>query len=289
MGSRNRRQGKAARLNASQKYPLPVREHRLLVRNVLANDVIFFVLGGLLFSLAIGVSTGDWAGAFGRRAVSTFASRLSGFSWLAVAGQLAVVAALELGERSIRRHSKDSSRDDTLETRQGVNGELPRLGLGSLFLLMTVVGLAEELLFRVGVIDLARALFGLVANGPLTTTVAVVISAVVFAVVHGQYGRTWAQATVLLLGLLLGALYVHTGSYLIVAVAHTLYDFVSLLIERRRMTHEPDYFGGKAPDNVMSEIIDSRGDSQRAEGAEDLRKANLSSGTIVSERLGRGS
>lgn len=260
MRNRNRRQGKAARLNAAQKYPLPVRERRLLVQNVLANDVIFFVLGAILFSLAIGVSTGDWAGSFGGRAVSTFASRLSGFSWLAIAGPLAVVAVLELGERFIRRHSKDSSRDDTLETRQGINGELPRLGLGSLCLLMVVVGLAEELLFRVGVIDLIRALFGLVANGPLTTTVAVVISAVVFAVVHGQYGRSWTQATVLILGLLLGALYVHTGSYLTVAAAHTLYDFVNLLIERRRMTHEPDYFGGEAPDSVMSEIIDSHGE-----------------------------
>jgi membrane protease YdiL (CAAX protease family) len=65
---------------------------------------------------------------------------------------------------------------------------------------------------------------------------------------------------VLILGLLLGALYVHTSSYLTVAAAHTLYDIVNLLIERRRMTHEPDYFGGKAPDNVMSEIIDSRGE-----------------------------
>lgn len=67
-----------------------------------------------------------------------------------------------------------------------------------------------------------------------------------------------AQTTVLILGLLLGALYAHTGSYLTLAAAHTLYDFANLLIERRRMTHKPDYFDGKVPDSVMSEIIDSR-------------------------------
>lgn len=245
------------RLNAEQKYPLPARERRLLVQNLLANDLIFLVLGGLLFSLAIGVSTGDWAGAFGRRAVSALADKLTGFSWLAVAGPLAVAAALELGERFFRRHSKDSGRDDMLEIRQGMNGELPRLGLSTMLLLMITVGLAEELLFRVGVIDLTRALIGLVANGSMAAVAAVALSAVVFAVVHGQYGRAWAKATVLVLGLLLGALYVHTCSYLTVAAAHALYDLVELLIERRRMAREPDYFGGKAPDSVMSEIIDS--------------------------------
>lgn len=250
--------GKRPRLlNAEQKYPLPARERRLLVGNLLANDAIFLVLGGLLFSLAIGASTGDWAGAFGRRAVSTLAERLSGFCWLAVAGPLAVVAALELGERFFRRHSEDSDRDDTLAMRQGINGELPRLGLGTMLPLMIAVGLAEELLFRVGVIDLARALLGLVADAPLATAAAVVLSAVAFTVVHSRYGRTWAQATVLILGLLLGALYVHTGSYLAVAAAHAIYDLANLLIERRRMEREPDYFGGKAPDSVMSEIIDS--------------------------------
>jgi membrane protease YdiL (CAAX protease family) len=245
-------------LNAEQKYPLPARERRLLAQNLLANDLIFLVLGGLLFSLAIGVSTGDWAGAFGRRAVSTLAERLSGFSWLAVAGPLAVIAVLETGERIFRRHSEDFDHNDMLEIRQGINGELPRLGLGTMLLLMVVVGLAEELLFRVGIIDLARALFGLVWDGPVVTAAAVALSAVVFAVVHGQYGQTWAKATVLILGLLLGALYVHTGSYLTLAAAHALYDFANLLIERRRMTREPDYFGGKAPDSVMSEIVDSR-------------------------------
>lgn len=94
-------------MHAEQKYPLPARERRLLVQNLLANGLIFLVLGGLLSSLAVGVSTGDWPGAFGRRA---------------------------------------------------------------------------------------------------------------------------------------------------------LYDFANLLIERRRMTREPDYFGGKVPDNVMSEIVDSKGE-----------------------------
>jgi membrane protease YdiL (CAAX protease family) len=258
MGTRNHRNERPRRLNAEQKYPLPARERRLLVQNLLANDLIFLVLGGLLFSLAIGMSTGDWAGAFGRRAVSALADKLSGFSWLAVAGPLAVIAALETGERFFRRHSEDSSRDDMLEIRQGMNGELPRLGLGTMLLLMITVGLAEELLFRVGIIDLARALFGLVWDGPVATAAAVALSAVVFAIVHGQYGRTWAQVTVLILGLLLDALYAHTGSYLTVAAAHALYDFANLLIERRRMTHEPDYFGGKVPDSLMSEIINSR-------------------------------
>lgn len=154
-------------MNAEQKYPLPARERRLLVQNLLANDAVFFVIGGLLFSLAIGVSTGDWTGAFGRCAVSVLASKLMGFSWFAVAGPLAVVAVLEIGERIIRQHSEDSDREDMLEIRQGINGEQPHLELSTMLLMMIDVGLAEELLFRVGIIDLTRALLGLVANEQL--------------------------------------------------------------------------------------------------------------------------
>ena len=86
---------------------------------------------------------------------------------------------------------------------------------------------------------------------------AIVITSLVFASAHSQYGKMWEKAVVTVYALAFGLTYVVTGSLLTVTVAHALYDFGVELLERRKMLREDDYFGGsRAPDGVLGEQID---------------------------------
>ncbi|WP_139650647.1 hypothetical protein [Raoultibacter phocaeensis] len=44
--------------------------------------------------------------------------------------------------------------------------------------------------------------------------------------------------------------------FLAVAIAHAVYDFTELLIERRKMSHEPDYFHGSVPNRIILDAIE---------------------------------
>lgn len=99
----------------------------------------------------------------------------------------------------------------------------------TLVALAVLAGLGEELLFR-ALIQGALAEY-------LSLPLAVVLASVVFGLLHCLSPVYFLVAT--LLGVLLGAVYVWSGSLLLVIVWHTVYDLMALFCLRQY----PQWFG----------------------------------------------
>ena len=232
-------------------YPLPSDERRALVRVVLASDALLVAVGyvlAVILALFDGTCPGDvpgallwgWVECLKRALVPDFA-----MLWLT-----ATLLVLSWGSYLVLWRVSEGFRSCVYRIRQGMNGELPRLPLVQIAVLMALVGFAEEFAFRFGVLGVLAVLLGPVLPAWLAAALALVVSTALFTVMHSQYHDPWSLGTVCAVGLVLGAAYLLTGSLLAVWTAHSLYDFADTLMERHRMRSEPDYFRGRVPVSV---------------------------------------
>ena len=248
------------RVTVLEKYPLDPAEEQLLRDNLAASQALLLLLGVAGCVLVSGLSDGKWLAA------------LAGFGWARVIAEalvaLDVPQALLLGlgmaaafllvgtaMESWAMRSEEGRRG-VVEARRGVNGEMVRLSLPLLALLMCMAGFAEELLFRV--VALGGVLVGLSLVMPVAPAalLAVTFSSIVFWMAHVRYRDLYSTILVLLMAVALGLCYLFTASLTAVWVAHTAYDLADLVVERRRMATEEDYFGGAAPSRVMLDELD---------------------------------
>lgn len=243
--------------SASERYPLPHEEGLLLVKSILLSDVLMVVSGLVLADVTASLEHGTWAYALpglgwweGMRPALTLRGWPAMF--LVPMSLLAVFQGLHgpLWSRSKR------CRSQVREIRSGVNGELPRLSPALLLALFAVVGISEEFLFRYAILGFVTFVCSSVLSLPrlLSATLAILVSALVFAFAHVQYDNAYANAVVFAIGVLFACLYLATGSLVVVAVAHWLYDFGDTMAERGRMTRERDYFGADAPVDAMRRL-----------------------------------
>ncbi len=250
-------------MKPEEKYPLPEDERSLLVGEVLRTDGILLILGIILAIVYTGASSGDWywnlvycGWGFNLGQALTLGSHPLATIGFALAIPLASSAVALLVHKVLWPRS-ESYKADTYEIRAGVNGELPRLSLPHLAGLSLLVGFAEEFAFRYGLILVLTVFFGQFVVEPSPVVIAVAISAVLFTLIHAQYGKAWERLVVAAIALAFGCLFVWSGSLLAVAFSHALYDFLELLIERRRMMTDDAYFGeAGAPKRVMGDLYD---------------------------------
>lgn len=246
------------RRSAQSEFPLPDQERHLLIANVIGSDIILLIVGAILAIGATWARSGDisWTVA-GFGALSELVGSMRAMPEMIVA-PLALAAASEALDHLLRPRSA-AYRAEMRLIRHGVNGELPRLGVASLAALMVVVGFVEELVFRYGVLGIVLALLSRVAPSAAAAAVAVFASAALFALAHTRYRGLYSVSTVFVVGILLGAFYIQTGSLLACAVFHAIYDFCGLMLERWHMVHDDDYFDGDVPTDAIARMAEAKG------------------------------
>lgn len=243
---------------AREKFPLPQDEEdrliQVLVGSVLATTVAAIICTVILCCLRgedLGyAATNGWAAAW--------ADALAvGWPWsLAWAIVLAILmfAIDRAAEGLAWRTAK--GREEVLDIRRGLNGEIARLPLGKIAPLMFGVGCAEEAGFRFAIIGVVMAVAEPSLGFAGAAAVAVIASAAVFTLMHTQYRCLYANLEITILGLLQGTFYALTGMLATVALAHALYDFGVLALNAHRMAKDPDYFQGEAPVNAVKDEME---------------------------------
>ncbi len=264
-------------MKPEEKYPLSEAEHNLLLNELLGSGAVFILLGIVLSITYTGMRTGNWLAVFAHftwavdfsQAMTLGANPLTG-ALLALGLPALFILVNEVALDRLMWAKSASYRADTYEMRQGFSGELPRLGIRDMAITSAVAGFAEEFCFRYGAIGVLTAFFGALFDFRWSMAFAIVISSLVFASAHGQYGKAWEKAIITTYALAFGLTFVITGSLLVVAIAHALYDFGVELLERRKMMREDDYFGGKdVPDGVLGKQIKELRDLLRGKNKRD--------------------
>lgn len=244
------------RMKAEARYPLDEREIALLIDGVLKTDAILLGAGMVLAVLVAGLSTGDWT-----ETVVQFgwAARLSASfaPHPAMVALPAVFLGASLAVHGIAWPRSTRYRSIVVRIRQGVSGEVPRIPLARLAPVLVLAAFAEELFFRYGAYGLLATWFMTVAPAPVwAQAAALAISSFAFMLIHAQYEDAWTRASVFTLALALGVTFIATGSLLACTVAHALYNLGDVVIERRRMVAEDDYFQGKVPTRAMEALVE---------------------------------
>ena len=245
---------------ARERFPLPAEEEQQLTQIMLASillTTLAAIVGSVILEWLKGMdllqaATGGWAAGVAE------ALKVDWPASLAMGAALAVLmlAVNRLVETVAQRTEK--GRAAVIEMRQGISGEMPRLPLWKEAGLMIGVGCAEETAFRYALIGVFMAPGVEVLGFPGAAVLAVAASTLVFTLMHRQYRDPYATGTIVLLGVILGTAYVLAGALTAVIVAHTLYDFILMVKEARRMATDPDYFGvgSEAPVNAVQEEYD---------------------------------
>lgn len=256
-------------MSVREKYPLEKDEANTLVANLALTQALL-LLGGVAGAMVVsGLATGEWISAIFRfgwaRAIGQSVCALP--LWPTLGAGLGLAAAFLLfGELSERQALKSEGGEaSVIAARRGINGELPRLGLPLIVLLMCMSGCAEELLFRFALLGGLDLLFGLFMPAGLAAFCALVLSSFLFWMAHVRYRDFWSSALTLVLALVLGIAFLASGSVAVVALAHIAYDLVDVLAERWKMGRDPDYFRGPVPVRVLLDSIEA----QRASAEED--------------------
>ena len=245
--------------SARETWPLDPEEARFLTENLAATQAALVVAGLLGCAVVSGLSDGAWLSAFvGLGWAQVVARSLASCpAGLALASGLALAAAfLGLGALAERLSWRLDEGAAVKDARRGVNGELPRLALPVIVLLMAMTAVAEELVFRLALLGGLWVGLGMVMPTGLAGLGALVASTFVFWLAHVRYRDFWSSALVLALGLVLGLAFMVSGSLAVVAVAHGAYDLADVLVERRKMARDPDYFLGPAPDRVLLDLVE---------------------------------
>lgn len=247
-------------MKVSESYPLPDKERRLIVQNIVVGDGIMIVLGLLLGVVTTAFAHGTWSYALaGSGWWHDLAATLVPHPAMVVL-PVALLVAFQIADRLLWPRS-EGYRAQVLRIRQGMTGELPRMSPALLLALFALVGFSEELLFRYGICGFVLQVCKMALPIPEagSAAVAVIVSAAVFTLAHVQYKSTFGTAVVFCIGVLFGAVFLATGSYLAVAVAHWLYDFGDTMTERFRISRDPDYYAGEVPvDALGRELAASR-------------------------------
>lgn len=114
----------------------------------------------------------------------------------------------------------------------GIIRSLVRLNVGELILISVCAGVGEELLFRGWFFEFMRGLFPEDVAGVIPVVTALVVSSVLFGLVHPITKLYVVLATVI--GLYLGILMVGTGNLIIPITAHAVYDAVQMIRAKYR-------------------------------------------------------
>ena len=237
--------------NVAKTYPLPEEEKSALLKQVLVSDGVLAFFGIVFATAAMSVKTGDWTVSFFGSTWLPLTDAAYDPNWLMIILPLALALVFGIADVVMSKRFPEY-RQDVLDIRQGINGELPRLGPVRMVVLCAYAGATEEIAFRYGLLGFFIAVSQALVPGVLSLAAAILLQAGIFAFMHDQYGRVWELAIVLTVGIAFGIVYVITQNLLVVMVAHALYDFIDLLIERYRMMKEPDYFDGNVPNDLVS-------------------------------------
>ena len=238
-------------MNALEKYPLPQEECDRLLKTILLSALVWLGAGIVLAIIVTCIRTGGFlAGGNPMAWVNDIAATLFPH-WTMIALPLAALVLVE-GVQAWRMPRSPGFRESTIQIRQGITGEMPRMPVLPMFFLMLLTGFSEELVFRYGLIGLLALLLAFILPDGAAIVISVLLSTAIFTVVHTQYKGAWHMAAVFVLGLVMGVVFVLTGSLLSVAFAHGMYDFGILLAERANMVREDDYFDGKVPVDVLA-------------------------------------
>lgn len=244
-----------------EKYPLDADEESTLTANLAFSQAIMLVVGCLGVALIVAVSTGDWFNAFlglgWARAIATTLAALPVADTLGYAILLGLVMFALDWFAEQRALQTTLGRESVLEARRGINGELPRVNFLPTVLLLVAAGCAEELLFRYVIIYGCYTIFDLFMPTPglIGGFVALVLSSFVFWLAHVRYRDFVSTVLTLILAVLLGAVFMLTGSLAVVVIAHAGYDIAEVLHQRYHIKNDDDYFGGPAPKRVLLDEI----------------------------------
>lgn len=243
-------------------HPLDADEVRILAYNLLLTQALMIAAGIAGTIVVVGVTSGDWAGAtIGLGWAAEIGASLTAIPPAAALGIgiLAALALLGIGHAAERRAlATKEGRASVMASRQGIDGELPRLPLPALIALVALIGFGEELAFRFMLLGGVACVLGLALSPLISGVIALVVSSAAFWLAHVRYRDRMTTALTLVLAATLGAVFLATGSLLAVAVAHAVYDCLELIGSRRAMRRDPDYFGGPAPRHVMLDELEAR-------------------------------
>ncbi len=244
--------------NSPRRLPrLDAEEALALCFSLTLSQGLFLACGVVGAIVLAGLASGDWPAAVLGGWLQGIEASVRAFPTAVTVGAACALALIlfALSWNSEKRAlSSEEGRAAVMRSRQSINGEMPRVPLLALIVLMTLTGIAEELLFRYVIFGLAQQLTPLLP-GFVAAGIGLVISSVAFFLAHGGRPELATSGT-FLLGVAFGVAYLATGSLAIVALAHALYDLLVLLVRRRQMRRDPDYFGGPAPQRVVMDEPD---------------------------------
>ncbi len=218
-----------------------------------------FLACGVAGAIALaGLASGDWPAAVlggWLQGVEASVRALPTVVTIGAGCALALVLFALSWNSEKRALSSKEGRASVMRNRQSINGEMPRVPLLALVVLMTLTGIAEELLFRYVIFGLAQQLLTPLLPGFVAAGIGLVVSSVAFFLAHGGRPELATSGT-FLLGVAFGIAYLATGSLAVVALAHALYNLLVLMTRRRQMRRDPDYFGGPAPQRIVMDEPD---------------------------------
>ena len=187
----------------------------------------------------------------------------------AVALGVVIFLVVDLSEKCAAKN--EEMRQNIIESHQGLHGELPRLPILVLFIMMSFTGICEELLFRYVLIGLILQLLSGLIGTIAAAVIAVIVSTILFCFVHTGIQGTSSLLIWLSLGLVFGAIFVVTNNIAIVVIAHALYDILVLLALRIQMHRDPKtFFGGFIPTRFLI-------DAEIAKNADNSTETNSNS------------
>lgn len=236
--------------------PLDREEALILVFSSFVTQAVFLILALVGLIVLEVLSTGDCFYAivqFGWIASLTASIQTLPLYQTLIAGVVLGIVIFLLVDLSEKRAAKNKEmRENIIESHQGLHGEMPRLPLLVIFILMSFTGICEELLFRYVLIGFILQLLSGLIDTIVAVVIAVVVSTIVFCLAHTGVQGTSSLLIWTSLGLIFGITFITTNNIAIVVIAHALYDILVLLALRIQMHRDPKtFFGGFIPTRFL--------------------------------------
>ena len=255
--------------------PLDREEALILVFSSFVTQAVFLILALVGLIVLEVLSTGDCFYAivqFGWIASLTASIQTLPLYQTLIAGVVLGIVIFLLVDLSEKRAARNKEmRENIIESHQGLHGEMPRLPLLVIFILMSFTGICEELLFRYVLIGLILQLLSGLIGTIAAAVIAVVVSTIVFCLAHTGVQGTSSLLIWTSLGLIFGITFITTNNIAIVAIAHALYDILVLLALRIQMHRDPKaFFGGFIPTRFLI-------DAEIAKNADNSTETNSNS------------
>ena len=231
-------------------------EALLLVFSALITQAVFLILALVGSMVLEGLSTGDWFYAivqFGWIAsLADSIQALPPHQTLIAALALGVVVFLLVDLTEKRTAKNEEAQRCIIESHQGLHGELPRLPILVIVILMSITGICEELLFRYVLMGLILQLFSGLIGAIAAAVIAVIVSTTLFCFAHTGTQGNGSLLIWISLGLIFSVVFAVTNSIALVIIAHALYDILVLLALRMEMYRDPKaFFGGFIPTRTL--------------------------------------